>query len=340
MNPKKNHPRSLDAFSEANKPGRKRFDKRRGVQATRAQQQGVVIVMALLIVAIVAALSYSMLARLERDTRRTSLILRDTQAEFYAQGSIAWAIDQLRSNAEKAKPNQLVDLIPIKSPVNEVNGFKVESTIYDMQARFNVNSLMKPEAQVNFTRLLQLVDPKLTSEQAQAITLATKDWMTPGASQNEYASFYGELPVPYRPAHREIISISELRLVKGMTAALANNLRPFVSALPTNAAINVQTAPAVVLAVLSPTMTLEAGRAIEAIRKSKPFNTLQAFSALDVVKNHLIDSKSITILSNYFLVETIVTIEKQRLVIYTLLERTGSNGKAAMNVLWQGKGTW
>lgn len=307
---------------------------------SRNAQQGVVIVMALLIVAIVAALSYAMLARLERDTRRTSLILRDTQAEFYAQGSVAWAVDQLRNNLEKAKPNQLVDMIPIKSPVNETNGFKVESTIYDMQARFNVNSLMKPEAQVNFTRLLQLVDPKLTGEQAHAITLATKDWITPGIGQADYAGYYGELPVPYRAAHREMISVSELRLVKGMTATLANNLRPYVSALPAIALINVQTAPAMVLAVLSPTMTLEAGRAIEVIRKTKPFNTLQAFLDLDVAKNHHVEKNAITVQSNYFLVETIVTIEKQRLVIYTLLERTGSNGKAAINILWQGKGTW
>jgi type II secretory pathway component PulK len=51
----------------------------------RKEQQGVVIVIALFIVALVATMAYAMMVRIERDTRRTSLILRNTQAEFYAQ---------------------------------------------------------------------------------------------------------------------------------------------------------------------------------------------------------------------------------------------------------------
>src|SRR5258708_1218566 len=106
---------------------------------SRSHQQGVVIVVALFIVALVATMAYVMMARLERDTRCTTLILRDTQAEFYAQGSIAWAMDQLRNNWEKQKPNQLVDITPITSPVMNENGYRIVSTIYDMQARYNLN---------------------------------------------------------------------------------------------------------------------------------------------------------------------------------------------------------
>ena len=114
------------------------------------RQQGVVIVVALFIVALVATMAYMMMSRFSRDTLRTSLILRNTQAEFYARGSIVWAIDQLRTNWEKRKPNQIVDVMPVKSPVIDVNGYKISSTIYDMQARFNLNNLNNANAQKRF----------------------------------------------------------------------------------------------------------------------------------------------------------------------------------------------
>ncbi|MBV9575373.1 MAG: general secretion pathway protein GspK, partial [Gammaproteobacteria bacterium] len=100
-----------------------------------------VIVIALFIVALAATMAYVMMSRLERDTRRTSLLLHYTQANFYAQGSIVWAMDQLRNNWERQKTNKLVDEIPIKSPENVMNGYKISSTIYDMQSRFNLNNL-------------------------------------------------------------------------------------------------------------------------------------------------------------------------------------------------------
>lgn len=304
------------------------------------RQQGVVIVVALLIVALVTALSYTMMARLERDTRRTMLLLRDTQAESLAQGSIAWAIDQLREDVEKAKPGQLVDAVPIKSPVTKVDGFQVASTIYDMQARFNLNNLSKVEVQKNFNHLLQMIDSKLSIDAAQSITKAIVDWITPGAGSSELARYYKELPIPYLPAHRPMLSVSEVKLVKGVTPVLFVALQPYVIALPVETPINVQTASLPVLASLNSQMTMDTAKAIDEARKNKPFATVDAFSALDVVKTHPVEGVSVTTQSNYFLVETIVTIEMQRAVIYTLLERVGISGKATVNILWQSKGVW
>src|SRR5579885_1274107 len=216
------------------------------------RQQGVVIVLALFIVALVATLAYVMMSRLERDTRRTSLLLRDTQAEFYAQGSIAWAMEQLRANLANQKPNLPVDVIPLKSPVDEVNGYKISSTIYDMQARFNLNNLGNPESQADFKRLLQLVDPKINEQQAQQIVLAATDWITPGQQQNEYNKYYMDRPLPYRAAHRPMASASELQLVKGMTPQLFSLLQPYVTALPVTTQVNLRTATPQVMAALAP----------------------------------------------------------------------------------------
>jgi general secretion pathway protein K len=292
-------------------------------------------------------MAYVMMSRLERDTRRTTLLLRNTQAEFYAQGSIFWAEEALRANVErqKGKPNTLVDLIPIKSPVNEVNGYKIVSTIYDMQSRFNLNNLQKPEVQADFKRLLQAVEPRITEQNAQEIALAVTDWVTPAQAQTDNSKYYLNLSPPYRAPHELMVSASELQLVKGMTPTLYHALQPYITALPKETLINAQTAPSPVLVTLAPTVTLTVAKTIEQLRMQNPIVSPEAFASLDIMKNHHISAEKITTTSNYFLLETDVTIENQHVLLYTLLERTTNandgktnEGKAAFNILWQSKG--
>jgi len=305
------------------------------------QQRGVVIVIALFIVALAATMAYVMMSRLERDTRRTSLLLHYTQANFYAQGSIVWAMDQLRNNWERQKTNKLVDEIPIKSPENVMNGYKISSTIYDMQSRFNLNNLNNdPESQTNFVRLLQAVSPDLSLQKAQEITRATVDWITPLTQENAYSKFYLSLSPAYQTAHRPMMSSSELRLVQGMTPALFHALEPYIVALPSALPINVQTAPAPVLMSLSPNVSLDVAKTIVETRSQTPFTSLQTFFNLDIIKNHQLTMNNVTVTSQYFLVETKVAIEKQTLVLYTLLERVANGNKVLLTILWQSKNIW
>lgn len=304
------------------------------------RQKGVVIVVALFIVALVATMAYTMMARLSRDTYRTSLILRNAQAELYAQGSIEWAKDQLRNDWERQKANRVIDPVPIKSPKEAVNGYTISSVIYDMQARFNLNNMIDPKAHDDFKRLLQVVDPAITEEKASELIIAIYDWIKPPASQNEYSKYYLQLKTPYRSAGKFMFSVSELQLVKGMTPALYQALKPYIIALPVQTPINVQTAPAPVLVALSKEMSLQTANAILKIREHTPFVSPQIFLNLDVIKNHPVPAEKITTASGYFLVETEIAIDAQRLVLYTLLERALNQSKPHVSILWQSKGIW
>ncbi len=304
------------------------------------KQQGVVIVVALFIVALVATMSYVMMSRLERDTRRTTLILRDTQAALYAQGSIAWAIDKLRSDWKEKKDNQLVDATPIKSPEDEVNGYLIQSTIYDMQGRFNLNNISDEAGRDMFKRLLAVLSPKLSTEQIDNVVKATLDWITPGSGQKNDSRYYTELPQPYRAAHRPMLSPSEWRLVKGVDAGLYNAVSPYLVALPGQAPINVQSASPYVLMLLGDNLDLSTAKGVELLRSTVPFVSREAFLNLDVIKNHPVKSDKITVISQFFLVETTVKIDQQRVVIYTLLKRVEQGKDALMVTLWQSKGVW
>ncbi|MBA3661615.1 MAG: type II secretion system minor pseudopilin GspK [Gammaproteobacteria bacterium] len=304
------------------------------------KQSGVVIVVALFVVALIATMAYFMMMHLYRDTRRTALILRQDQASFYAQGSLNWAKDQLRNNWDVRKPDQPIDILPIKSPIIKVDGFQITSKIEDIQARFNINNLQNAEVHVDFKRLLQTVIPELNEEQLQTLLTSIFDWISAQHPDSPTQQYYLRLPEPYRPAHRLMVSLSELQLVKGMTKPMYERLKPFLIALPESTKINVRTASPQVLLTLSPTLTLAGAQIIERVRKQNPLATLNDILTAEPLRKFQLQADKTTLDSEYFLVETEVRIEKQRIVLYTLLNRKANENSVDTIVIWQSKGMW
>ena len=304
------------------------------------KQRGVVIIVALFLVALVATLSIAMLSRLDRDVYRTRLINTQLQAELYAQASVNWAMDQLRQDWIAQKPNKVIDPTPIESPKDEVRGYQIQSTILDAQTQFNINNLVTPESQLDFIRLLRVIDPQMSLEAATALVRAIVNWITPmseGSVKNEYSEYYAHLPQPYRAAHRAMTDISELKLVKGITNALYLKLKPYLCALPTTTPLNIQGAKAPLLASLSPTMTKESAQVLMDKRKEKPFTDTKTFMNLDIVKNHEIAANKITTTSTYFVVVTDVNIGDQALSLKTVIERIAQDGKVMLRIVSQSK---
>jgi len=115
------------------------------------------------------------------------------------------------------------------------------------QPRSGKAGLNKTQLQT-LQRLLTLLE--LKPEPAQAIA----DWIDPdpdplfpdGAEDSDYTI----LNPPYLAANQPFSSVSELRLVKGVDQETYDKLAPLVCALPPGTALNVNTAPAAVLAAL------------------------------------------------------------------------------------------
>ena len=303
------------------------------------KQRGAAIIVALFITSLVVVASVAMIMRLQLDLRNTELLIRTAETHNDAQGSIAWAIDQLNNDWIQKKPNQLIDYTPIKSSTNTLNQAKISSTIYDPQGRFNINNLIEIQWQNNFIALITLVDPSIDLEAATNITLAIVDWISPISKNPELENTYLKHNPAYRAAHQPMTSISELRLVKGMTASLYNALSPHIAALPMVTKININNATIPVLMCLSQTLSLSSAKKIVDARSEKPFTDIQLFLSNDEIKKSSIPQEKITVLSNYFLVKTSVNLDEQRLRLYTLLQRVIDQGKPHEIVLWQSKGT-
>jgi len=105
-------------------------------------------------------------------------------------------------------------------------------------------------AVVRFHLLLQALE--LPAE----IVPALLDWLDsdsetrfPNGAEDEY---YTLLDIPYRTANGPFAEVSELLLVRGMTAEIYAKLSPFVTVLQPAATINVNTAPVEILMSLGP----------------------------------------------------------------------------------------
>lgn len=284
----------------------------------RIKHQGTALIAALFITALVATISVALIEHFQVDIRRTELIQNDTRAYFTAQGSVAWAMDTLVTNLKQQHAGTITDKTPIKSPISETHHAKIYSVILDAEANFNLNNLRDLSYQENFKRLLKSVYPTLSEEAAKALLSAIQDWNV---------------------SHNPMVSISEIRTIKGVTADIFTALSPYISALPVVTPININNAASPVLMSLSPTLTKEAADTIVAHQNQSPFLSLQDFLNFDIVKNSGIAENKVTTQSSYFLLETHVVQGEQHMILYTLLLRVMKNSQPRVVILWQSKGT-
>lgn len=302
-------------------------------------QQGTAIVVALFVTALVAMAAVAMLERLRTDTRRTELLLNHIQANLFAEGSLLWATEQLSDDFKNKKPDEVVDRTPIKSPINRVDQATISSVIFDGQGKLNLNNLSDPPFQQVFLHLLRLTTPTLSAEKARLLMNGIVDWITVSSNSSAYDRYYEKLNPAYHAAHRPMVSVSELRLVQGVTPEIYTALLPYVTALPEKTPINLNSAPMAVLMSLSPAITAEMASAIVAFRKKNPFVSLDKLGNFTVVKTGLIGENNLTTTSSYFIVRTTVTIDQQQLTLYSLLSRQLKNSQPTIMALWQSQGT-
>lgn len=257
----------------------------RGSGLNRSRQRGVALLVALVVVAIVASLA-SWISLSQQVWMRQAENLRDQdQATAVAAGALQFAALSLDQEGQQTSEDDLLQPWAKPLPFFPVAGGSVTGRIEDAEARFNLNNLFhngSPDAaQVGvFQRLL------ITAGLSPQLSGPVVAWITPSAAagaQDVADSVYLGLAVPYRAGSQPFADTSELGLVAGFDHAAVVKLRPWVTALPTVAGvtpINVNTAPAPVLAALFPTPGAASISAVVAARSANPFKSTAQFLAL------------------------------------------------------------
>ncbi len=343
-------------------------------------EHGVALITALLILVITATTATYLLQQLNLSMRRSGNIINGNQAYLYALGAESLAIIALNEDFKKNKIEWHEDdwTLELNVPVEDGAGY-IYGKVTDLQTRFNVNNLIGKQnyaAIEQFGRLLTLFG--IESE----VTNAVVDWLdSDHDAQGMYGAesdYYLGLEQPYRCANREITSVSELRLVRGLdTAKRFDELAQHLTALPNGTLINVNLAGY----ELHYAITGNAQNAAEAVRHSEsmleqqidpnfqqqevadedfdnnaesipkrpnipitadstePYENVGDYIAKNNLqndaKNNKVHQQTLSVDSEYFLVEGETELDRARATIKSVLRRD-KNGKIEILMRTQG----
>ena len=262
------------------------------------KQQGAALVIALLVFALAAALMVGVQRDFNLQLQRSTNTFFAEQGWSFLLGAETLAELALRFDVdEDAKSDTPVDSLQelwaqpqAPYPLDGI-GF-LSGDIYDLQGRFNINSLVdqsnnqgrdpntplgeapaQPVGETGETRrfnaqqrvllrlLLAIEEAELSRSEATRLVERITDFIDPdrnprieGAEDERYLSSV----FPYRAPNRPLASVSELRAVDEITPELYRLIAPFLTVWPAEGSkVNLLTAPPEVLAALNEDDALE-----------------------------------------------------------------------------------
>ena len=273
-------------------------------------QRGVAVVMAMSIVALAAIATTAMMMTQSTWSRESELEGDHAQAQVLIQAGVDWARAVLSDDRRLSNVDHLKEPWALRLPPMPVDNGELAGFIEDQQGTFNLNNLaMGGKISVvqleRFRRLLSILGLADTLAYSLADWIdADSDQQPNGGAEDEY---YLSLPSPYLAANRPLTDVAELALVRGFNDEVRARLSPFVSALPANTAVNVNTASPEVLSAAIDGLDLDMARALVAQRERAYFRDYADFSSR-LPRGVEIANSELKVSSNYFLARVRVTI--------------------------------
>jgi general secretion pathway protein K len=272
-------------------------------------QRGAAVIIALLVLALAAAAAAAMLERQDLDARALQSQRDYEQARWMLRGGMHWARSILAEDARAGSSDHRRELWASGLPPTDVQLGSLAGEIRDEQAFFNLNNLVrggKPDP-------LQLA--------ALRRLLATLG-LQPGLADAILARID-----PKRP----LADIRELAGMAGFDAAALLRLRAYTTTLPRPTQVNVNTAPAEVLAALVEGLALPEAQALARRLATDPVRNREEFQAR--LRPELkLNLEDISVASQYFVVYGRAKVGGADLRMEALLQRAGPGFPA---ILWQ-----
>lgn len=299
---------------------------------TIQRQRGVAVIIALLLTTLAITIVASLFWQQQVQVRSIENQRLQLQKQWILRGALDWASLILREDAKYSSVDTLDE--PWATPLAETrlnqyvddglaNSDAVNATlsgsITDAQARDNLtnlslNGIINPVEVAVFAKLLNDagIDPALAQATANAMA-ATQP--IPAAKDANTADQTGPLPM-------KLTQVDDLLAVPGFTPSMLAKIRNFVIFLPVPTLVNVNTAPAEVLAAIS-TLSLSDATALVASRNTATFRNPGDFMLL--LNGHHLIVPNVTVSTNFFLVNGTVHMSRAGSETQTLIQRNGIN---------------
>lgn len=227
------------------------------------QQRGIALITILMMVALATIVAATIAKRQYATSEQTAYLMRQNQGLLYAKSAEAFYAELLVEDAKSnSKADYLQETWAKTMPPFPVDGGLVSGVLEDETGKFNLNNLIQEdgqpalEAQVYFEALLNKVGLPVELSQS-VIDWQDPDDLTVGAMGAE-SSYYLGLRPSYLPSNTSFLNKEELKQVRGFEGGNYELIAPYVTAIPKRGTkININTAPAMVLAAFSPSLNVD-----------------------------------------------------------------------------------
>lgn len=221
----------------------------------RPAQQGIALLYVLLIFLLISSVASEIITNLWLHTEKNSHYLERIQAKQYALGAeqyVAWLLedDFLQDQKKQRMVDHTSEQWHVDTTGYDVEQGSIELAVEDEQGRFNINWLLtKPSRGKTaddspylsmFENLLasQYINPQLADN--------IQRWLRQDLSGSG----------PEQPsAQKEMVSVSELMLVDGVTREDIAKLQPFITVIPAWSKMNINTASTELIRALHENLT-------------------------------------------------------------------------------------
>ena len=320
----------------------------KSVPASIKRQSGLALITVLFIFALVSMLAISMVERQSRDIAQATATFENTQAYVLALSAEEVIKAGLIYDADRdSSSNELWDtsaelwnqVVPL-----EIEGARVKVSVRDLQGLFNLNWLHESSGKqaVSMTRFQSLL-----SELGLDTSIATnlKHWFTAGAGFNY--EYQNEEP-PYSAGEIPMTHPSELLLVRDVTAEAYQKLEPFITALPVQTPLNINTTLPEVLRSWDAKLSLDAATTL--VNKTRPgtceqerstavYKTVDDFMGESSVAeltdkekhpDHQWNSGDFDVKTEYFSVFITIELQERVLVLESIIKRDPESAVVAV----------
>jgi general secretion pathway protein K len=251
------------------------------VGPAKKSERGVALLVTMMALALMTLLVMDFTTAASLGYRSAAGQANELRAEYLARSAIGVGLSLLTTDAQqdalaKTPHDGLDERWAMPYPPVPLGGGAAQISIVDEARKLDINLLINQRTGQPNPPYLAIVERLFTNiGVSPAIIPAIVDWLdpdsieSPGGAEGDY---YLRLIPPYEPRNGPMPTIGDLRMIRGVDDATFLRLQQFLTAAP-EPRVNINTAPAEVIAALVPQLSNDTSMVKEIIqaRSVQPF---------------------------------------------------------------------
>jgi general secretion pathway protein K len=289
----------------------------------RSYQSGVALLGALAVLAIASLLAYAMLDSGRLAMQQSASNTRSAQAQLLSEGLYDYALVALAQDAANSALDSNTEAWAVTLPDLPIERGFLSGRLRDLNGRLNVNALWR-DGQRDGVTLRRMERLLIHLQLDVAIAYHIADAIDPDSLSQDGAEDPSYIQRNRRAPNRYLSDISELQHIVGIDANAYALLAPHVSALPPNAALNINTASVPVLLSLSDGFGEELARRVWQDGQARYGNVSELVITLDQagIRLNPDEQKDLSVESQYFAVLARVRLDGADYFSQAILQRS------------------